>query len=263
MMKSVFLNHFGGKTIDEINSWHIEKYKSKRRSKGIKPSTVNRELTIIRRMFNLAIQWEMTERNPVRGVKFHKVSNERPNIFSNEQLNTLLDDACPNLKLVIMTAFYSGLRLGELLNLKWKDIDFDNEFIYVRTSKNSESRAVPINPELKRQLAMYQEKDDSKYVFNYKDKGSLGSSFRKVMKRLGLKNLTFHSLRHTFATNLAMNGVDLTTIQELLGHKSIVMTKRYSHPTPEHKKLAIAKLEKSYRCQVRETLSLKRDTNVV
>ena len=59
------------------------------------------------------------------------------------------------------------------------------------------------------------------------------------MKRLGIKDLCFHSLRHTFASNLAMNGVDLSTIQELLGHKSIVMTKRYSHPTPEHRKKAI------------------------
>src|SRR3972149_6234485 len=74
---------------------------------------------------------------------------------------------------------------------------------------------------------------------NIKDKNSLGSSFRKVMKCLSIRDLCFHSLRHTFASNPAMNGVDLATIQELLGHKSIVMTKRYSHPTPEHKKKAI------------------------
>jgi site-specific recombinase XerD len=62
------------------------------------------------------------------------------------------------------------------------------------------------------------------------------------MKRAGIQNLTFHSLRHTFATNLAMNGVDLTTIQELLGHKSIILTKRYSHPTREHKRKAVNSL---------------------
>jgi integrase len=63
------------------------------------------------------------------------------------------------------------------------------------------------------------------------------------MKRAGIQILTFHSLRHTFATNLAMNGVDLSTIQELLGHKSILMTKRYSHPTPEHKRNAVKSLK--------------------
>jgi len=78
---------------------------------------------------------------------------------------------------------------------------------------------------------------------NIKDKNSLGSSFRKVMKCLSIRDLCFHSLRHTFASNPAMNGVDLATIQELLGHKSIVMTKRYSHPTPEHKKKAVECLE--------------------
>jgi site-specific recombinase XerD len=73
------------------------------------------------------------------------------------------------------------------------------------------------------------------------------------MKRVGIKNLTFHSLRHTFATNLAMNGVDLTTIQELLGHKSIIMTKRYSHPAPEHKKKAISLINIYSNVQVSET----------
>ncbi|MDA2921623.1 tyrosine-type recombinase/integrase, partial [Desulfobacterota bacterium AH_259_B03_O07] len=73
------------------------------------------------------------------------------------------DEACPNLKLVITTAFYSGLRLGELLKLTWKDIDFDKGYIFVRDSKNYESRAVPLNPELKRQLTSYKEEDDSKH----------------------------------------------------------------------------------------------------
>ncbi|HSE84505.1 MAG TPA: tyrosine-type recombinase/integrase [Thermodesulfobacteriota bacterium] len=82
------------------------------------------------------------------------------------------------------------------------------------------------------------EESKGEYVFKYKDKNSLGSSFRKVLRGLEIKDLCFHSLRHTFASNLAMKGVDLTTIQELLGHKSIVMTKRYAHPTPEHKKQA-------------------------
>jgi integrase len=242
VMKPVFVDHFREKTLDQINSWDMEKYKSNRKGKGIRPSTINRELTILRRMFNLAIQWGMADFNPVKGVKFYKVSNEKPNIFSNEQLQTLSNEACPNLRLVIMTAAYSGLRLGELLNLKWKDVDLDNGFIYVRDSKNFESRAVPLHPELKHVLTNVYHRDEAKGVFRYKNRNSLGSSYRKVMKRLGIKNLTFHSLRHTFATNLAMDGADLTTIQELLGQKSIIMTKRYSHPTPEHKKGAVSRL---------------------
>ena len=99
-----------------------------------------------------------------------------------------------------------------------------------------------MHPMVRETLSKYREESEGEYIFKYKDKNSLGSSFRKVMKRLGIKDLCFHSLRHTFVTNLAMNGVDLSTIQELLGHKSIVMTKRYSHPTPEHKKQAVEKL---------------------
>lgn len=242
VMRDVFLKHFGSRSLSQINSWHIEKYKSERKSQNMKPSTVNRELTILRRMFNLAVQWEMTTVNPVKGVSFYKVTNERLKIYSMKDFKRLYDAAYPNLKPVLIAAIYTGMRLGELLNLKWQDVDFDKACIYVRDSKNFESRTLPMHPEVKQALSKYREESKGEHVFKYKDKNSLGSSFRKVLSNLEIKDLCFHSLRHTFASTLAMNGVDLTTIQELLGHKSIVMTKRYAHPTQEHKKQALSSL---------------------
>src|SRR3990172_9791923 len=103
-MREIFLEHFGGKNLSQINPWHIEKYKSDRKALGRKPSTINRELTILRRMFNLAIQWKMVTANPVKGVKFYKVSNGRPRIFSNEDFQRLYDVANPNLKPILITA---------------------------------------------------------------------------------------------------------------------------------------------------------------
>ena len=97
------------------------------------------------------------------------------------------------------------MRLGELLNLKWQDVDFNNECIYVRDSKNFESRAIPMHSEIKQTLSKYKEESEDEYVFKYKDKNSLGSSFRKVLRRLGIKDLCFHSLRHTFASNLVQD----------------------------------------------------------
>lgn len=135
------------------------------------------------------------------------------------------------------------MRLGELLNLKWEDIDFVNECICVRDSKNFESRAICMHPKIIEVLSRYKEGSAGENVFKYKSKDALGSSFRNILKRLGIKDLCFHFLRHTFASNLAMKGVDLSSIQELLGHKSPAMTKRYSHPTPEHKKKAIDMLD--------------------
>lgn len=108
-------------------------------------------------MFNLAIQWKMTTSNPVKGVSFYKVTNERLKIYSKEDFQRLYDAAYPNLKPVLITAVYSGMRLGELLNLKWQDVDFVNECIYVRDSKNFESRIIPMHPEVREALSKYKE----------------------------------------------------------------------------------------------------------
>jgi len=134
------------------------------------------------------------------------------------------------------------MRASELINLTWQDIDFKQKCIYVEKTKNNESRTLPMHPEVENALTDYRKESNGEKVFKYKNKDSLGNTFRKVMKRLGIKDLCFHSLRHTFGTNLGMNGVDIKTIQELIGHKSIIMTMRYSHPTPEHKKTAINSL---------------------
>ena len=86
-----------------------------------------------------------------------------------------------------------------------------------------------------------QNENSSEYVFLYNGNKiqRVDKSFKTAIRKADLKNFRFHDLRHTFASRLVMKGVDLVTVQELLGHKSILMTKRYSHPTPEHKKRAV------------------------
>ena len=198
---------------------------------------------MLKRIFNLAINWNLTTVNPVRGVKFFKIGVESTRIVSESEFQSLYTFAYPAMKPVLITAFMTGMRLSEILSLNWHDLDFENNCIYVRDTKNFDGRIIPINSVLRETLFSLKRESNNEKIFSYKSRNSFASSFRKVLKASGIKHCRFHDLRHTFATRLVMNGVDLITVQELLGHKDIRMVKRYSHPTPEHKKRAVESLK--------------------
>jgi len=247
-----FLNkHFGDKTIQQINTWHVEQYKSKRQKEdtryGRPPSkaTINRELACLKTMFNKAIEWGMTSTNPAKNVKLFKENNINLRILSDEELKALYDNANDLLKSVLIVAVNTGMRRSENHNLKWEDINFKEGFLTVGDSKNGDSRTIPFNDILADTLLRLKEHSNSEYVFSHSDGTPIKSvkkGFWSALKRSGINHCRFHDLRHTFASKLVMAGVDIVTVQELMGHKSIIMTKRYSHPTPEHKKQAVNRL---------------------
>ncbi|HOK56764.1 MAG TPA: site-specific integrase [bacterium] len=137
------------------------------------------------------------------------------------------------------------MRRGEIVNLKWQDIDMKERIITLWDTKSKEKRYVPMN-EIVFQTLLNIEKDPlSEYVFYGKDKNShisehyISHLFEKIIKKAGITNFRFHDLRHTFASWLVMKGVNLKTVQELMGHKDFTTTLRYAHLSPEHKKLAV------------------------
>ncbi len=159
-----------------------------------------------------------------------------------EEFQRLYQVATEHLKPILLTAISTGMRRGEVLNLKWEDIDFKTGVIYIRDSKNYDSRAIPMSERLKESLEDLRKNSGTDYLFPNPDGTpieSVNRSFHTALRKSGIAYCTFHSLRHTFATWAVMAGVDIVTVQELLGHKTIAMTKRYSHPTPNHKKKAI------------------------
>jgi len=234
---------FKRKFIDSINSWHVEKYKSKRKSDGLSLSSINRELTVLKRIFNLGIEWKLAQDNPVQGVKFFKIPLQKPRALSEEEFKLLFNSASEHLKPILFVAISTGMRKGEILNLRWKDINLEEKYIVVRDSKNYESRVIPINNKLEKVfIEINHNASEDEYLFCYHDEKPIEyiyRSFRTALKKSGIKKCTFHSLRHSFATRAVMAGVDIVTLKELLGHKTIAMTMRYSHPTPEHKKKAV------------------------
>ncbi|MDI1471518.1 MAG: site-specific integrase [Thermodesulfovibrio sp.] len=141
------------------------------------------------------------------------------------------------------------MRKDEILSLKRNNVDLKNGYIYVETSKNGESRTIPMNDML---LSLFRKlfterRIDTDYVFINPETGTkyqdIKRSFTTALRKAQIKDFHFHDLRHTFASHLVMSGVDLTTVKELLGYKDIKMTLRYSHLAPEHKQKAVSVLD--------------------
>ena len=137
------------------------------------------------------------------------------------------------------------MRFAEALNLKWSSVDFANRLIIVEGTKSGHNRKIPMNNRLTEVLYNAKKMSKSENVFVNERGGpykSIRTSWDHVLERAKIEGLTFHSLRHTFGTRLGMAGVDVKTIQELMGYRDIKMTMRYSHPTPEHKRKAVEML---------------------
>lgn len=234
-------SHFAGKRLSEITPQLIEKYKAAR-IKQVKPATVNRELACFKCMYNKAIEWGKTTDNPVRKVKLFKENNKRLRFLEKEEIIKLLDACVPYLKPIVIVALHTGMRKSEILTLKWQNINFQHDVIYLLETKNGERREVIMNETVKKALIAVPKHPNSPYVFCHTN-GKLYYNVRKcfdaALKKCDIMDFKFHDLRHTFASQLVMAGIDLKTVQELLGHKSIEMTMRYSHLSPLHKKKAV------------------------
>jgi len=241
---------FGKYRLSQISPFLVEKYIRERRSQVtyrktcVSAATVNRELSVLKRMLNLAMEWGKAETNPVRQVKFLKEEQKPDRVLSDEEEERLFVSCASHVKMAILLALHTGMRLGKVLNLSWPDINLREGFITVIKAKGGKMRSIPINQVLREALCEFRKtKGKGKYLFFNDRTGKpiqdIKTGFVKAVRRAGIPHCCFHDLRHTFATRLVMAGVDLPTVSELLGHSSIEMTMRYAHPSPENKRRAV------------------------
>lgn len=243
---------FGNCPLRSLNTRLVEEYQTKILTSGRKPATANRHLATIKHMITKAVEWDMVEEDilkKVRRVKFKPEHNKRLRFLSKEECQTLINACHPHLKPIVITALNTGMRRGEILSLEWeKNIDMKHGFIFLYgdMTKNGERREIPINQTLRETLKRLPRRLDSPYVFTDgegKRFKEVKRSFKSALRRASIKDFTFHDLRHTFASQLVMAGVDITTVKELLGHKTLTMTLRYSHLAPSHKTNAVNVLD--------------------
>jgi integrase len=146
---------------------------------------------------------------------------------------------------IVTVALHTGLRRGEIFNLKWFDIDLDREVLQVRESKSGKQRFVPINRTVRNLLEGIEKQ--SEYVFPSPKTGTrldnIKKSFRSALRKAAIVDFCFHDLRHTAATRMADAGADAFTLMSILGHSDIRMTARYTHATNSAIKRAVANLD--------------------
>lgn len=237
--------YFGNKYLHEVKSIDVLRFKNER-AEQVKHGTVNRSLTVLKSMYNRAIEWGRAIENPCRNVKNFKENNQRDRYLTEEEEVKLLTNCNKYFKIIVIVALHTGMRKGEILRLKWKDIDIEHKFISLYDTKNGEGRKVAMNQTVLNIISTIPKHPKSGYVFCNKlgePYGDIKKSFLSAVQKAGIINFHFHDLRHTFASRLVMAGVDLNTVRELLGHKSLEMTLRYSHLSPNHKMQAVSVLD--------------------
>lgn len=242
---------FGSMKLSALTAWQIEQYKKSRKDAGKAPATVNVELRFLKALLNKAIAWQHLTDNPSRTVKSLPQANERTRFLSTEEEARLLAACSPALRRVVEVGLLTGFRHNELLHLRSQDIDFTHATVSVAAcySKNNESRTLPMGERLQTLLteAVHPPRTEPRALCTPSGtpwtSSAFSLAFRQAAQTAGIEDCTPHTLRHTFASRLVMAGVDLRTVQELLGHKDIKMTLRYAHLSPSHKRHAMTALE--------------------
>ena len=250
----VLLPFLGTKKLNEITPWHIEQYKQARKEAGRSALTVNYELLLLRSVLRKAREWGKLSDTPEAGVRKLKAPESRTRFLSEEEEARLLAMCSPAVRRVVQVGLLTGFRRQDLAYLRPEGVDLKRSSLKVAAcfAKTGESRTLPIGPRLRAVLEEALSTRGNAPAVLTTDHGQawtpngLTCAFRYTGKKAGLAPLGPHVLRHTFASRLVMAGVDLRTVQELMGHKSITMTMRYAHLSPDHKRAAMAALESRF-----------------
>jgi integrase len=253
--------------LDEIDKLLVENWRNQRLRDGASPGTVNRNVVVIRAVLSKAVEWELLEHHPLAGLKKlpvdrgsaprtlsdedrtklfyaladrdNKLATERisANRWRQERRYSLLPELIyygDHLTPIVMTAYHTGMRRGEIFSMHWNDVNLEGQLITVRAenAKTSQTRTIPINDPLFYVLTMWQKHASLSegYVFPGKHGSRMDNicnSWEKLRRNYGLWHVRFKDFRSDFGSRLANNGVDLSVTQRLLGHSSPVVTMRY------------------------------------
>ncbi len=253
---------FDGLRLTDITPLLIEKWRQRRHSEGISTARINRQMNDLRACLNRAVKWGALESNPLDKVERTKVDTSAKVRFLSPDEEVRLRNAlsvrqtyADHIKPAVLLSLNTGLRQGELLKLKWSDIDLDLKNLTVRGegSKSGNTRHVPLNEEALMELKKWKDQPGVKsltYVFADTDGqpfGNMRTSWEGVLHEAQISDFRWHDLRHDFASKLVMAGVDLNTVRELLGHSDYKMTLRYAHLAPKQKQDAVNRLSNGSR----------------
>ena len=242
---------FGRVSLPQITAQHVEQYKAHMTGK-ITNKTINNHLSVLKKCLGAAYEWLSLAGTPPK-ITWLKCTPPKIDYLTREESDLLLENAEGVVYEMLLTALHTGMRQGEIKGLQWGSVDWENQIITVRHSRNdytkeldspksNRERHTPMTYDLyqtllkRRKATGYVFLDADKHAF---DEQRLRARLDKVCKKAGLRHMGWHTLRHTFASQLVMSGASLAEVKELMGHSTITMTLRYAHLAPSTLRSAI------------------------
>ncbi|MDI6716590.1 MAG: tyrosine-type recombinase/integrase [Actinomycetota bacterium] len=261
---------FGHKEVKRITQEDLETFIISLQSQGtLSPASISRTIMILKSIFRKGIEWGYLSRNPAEAIKKPRVPKPNIEILEPSEIKKLIEATDEKHRCFIMFAALTGCRLSEVLALRWSDIDFASSRVFIRQTlqsgkfyepkTNLSKRVIDIPPALVKELKIHQarlavELPQNPYDLVFptsvgtprEERNTVRRIFDVALKRAGLRKVGFHSLRHSYASQLIHQGEDILTVQRLLGHASAKTTlDRYGHLFEGKTKSAVAKLEES------------------
>jgi integrase len=234
-------------TLERVSPWIQEL-----REKGKGASSINHRINMLKHSLKLAKEWGLIRHSPVADLKRLREPAGRLRYLEARQFQRLLTELPDYLRSIVVVAAHTGMRLGEILSLRWEQVNLSQRVVTLTHTKNGRMRGVPLNATAMgvfRELARERMREEVKslYVFTNPLTGDrwiyISRAFNSAVERAKIQDFRFHDLRHTAASWMVMSGVDLLTVAEILGHKDTRMTERYSHLSPAHCLDAVSKLD--------------------
>jgi integrase len=230
---------FGSMRLNQVTRQQIQTFHTELLAEGLAAATANHHLKLIRRMLNLAVEWELLEKNPASRLPMFNEDNKEERYMDDEQLGRLLEvlktDSCRTVCLIALFLLSTGARLNEALSATWSQIDKDKGVwrIPASNSKSKRMRPVPLNASAMEVLNQLGTEGKYEYLFINKRTEepyvNIAKVWDKIRTKAGLPHLRIHDLRHQAASMLINSGATLFIVQQVLGHADPVTTQRYSH----------------------------------
>lgn len=252
ILSSALVPFFGTLQIGKIGPHDIERFKAQQVKKGLSNKTIRNQLTVLNKCVSTAYEWLGLEGAPPK-IKWPRCTLPSIDYLSPDECELLLSHAEGVIYEMILTALRTGMRQGELRGLQWSSIDWLTRNVAVRHSrddharmlvppKNGKTRHIPLDTDVYAMLC--RRKSNTGYVFPTPDdrpftNDRLHDAMRRLCAKAKFRPIGWHTLRHTFASHLAMRGVPLPAIKELMGHSAITTTMRYAHVAPSTLRSAI------------------------
>lgn len=233
------MDYFGDIKADMIKPSMVESFQYEmsrtrhRQGKTYANATINRTITVLRRIYNLAIREDMVDKNPCWKVA-RLPEKARDRVLSTEEFERLLAELIPRAKPIVMMAYHTGMRRGEILNLTWDRVNLAEGYIDLKAedTKTSEPRRIYMNQVVREIIREAGRVRSLAHDFVFTDRGkrikTISDGFKSAVKRAGLGDFKFHDLRHTFVTNARKAGIAQSVIMKMTGHKTAVMFRRYN-----------------------------------